>query len=189
MGRPGICRAVTSPIASTWAISTAATGRTPSSRPATAATPITSTPFTTARTRSGRRGCSPGSLHAELDPVAAGRLRPVAGGVRGGDEGQGVDVQGVGGGHPEAQGDRQAAARELEGGEPNPRADLLADFRSAVGAAVGEDDQELLPAEAADGIVGADRGAEAAGDLQEGEVAGQVAVGVVDPLEVVDVRH
>src|SRR5205823_12308859 len=53
----------------------------------------------------------------------------------------------------------------------------------------GEQDGELLTAVPADHVRPAQRTGQAAGDLADHRVADQVAVGVVDPLEVVDVDH
>jgi hypothetical protein len=62
--------------------------------------------------------------------------------------------------------------------------------RDLVGiAGVLEDDGELVPAHAGRQVGGADALAQAAGDLDQHDVARLVAVGVVDRLEVVEVQH
>ena len=53
----------------------------------------------------------------------------------------------------------------------------------------GEDQGELLPAQAGDDVALADDGAQALGDRAEDLVALAVAVGVVDRLEVVEVER
>ena len=51
------------------------------------------------------------------------------------------------------------------------------------------DDAEFFAAVAAEQIRGADGAAEDRGDVHQDLVADQVAVGVVDPLEVIEVEH
>ena len=58
-----------------------------------------------------------------------------------------------------------------------------------VGVATRQHDQELLAAIAADGVVGADGRFHAAGGFAQHGVARQMAVRVVDQLEVVEIRH
>ena len=57
------------------------------------------------------------------------------------------------------------------------------------GAAVGDDDRELLAADPADDVVGADGRAQVVGELGEHLVADRVPEDVVHLLEVVDVDH
>ncbi len=56
-----------------------------------------------------------------------------------------------------------------------------------MGWGFGEKQEELVAAVAAEEVVGAETGGDGLGDGAEGLVAGSVAVGVVDGLEVVDV--
>ena len=58
-----------------------------------------------------------------------------------------------------------------------------------IGVGIGHDHEELVAAEAGYEISGTHSAAEAVGDGAEGEVAGLVAVAVVDLLEAIDVEH
>ena len=73
--------------------------------------------------------------------------------------------------------------------EASEVADPLGPLGRLVGGGDGQGDDELLAAVAGDEVVGPGCLAENAGDLAEDGVADLVAVGVVDPLEVVDVEH
>ena len=68
-------------------------------------------------------------------------------------------------------------------------AELLSDEDGAFAVGVGEQDQELLAAEASGEVAGADRRADDASDERECLVAALVAVAVVDRLEVVEVEQ
>ena len=57
------------------------------------------------------------------------------------------------------------------------------------GLAVGDEDDELVAADAGEEVGGADEALELAGDVDEDGVAAGVAEGIVDALEVVDVDH
>src|SRR5439155_26837828 len=65
------------------------------------------------------------------------------------------------------------------------------EFGELVGAGVvgGDGDEELLPAVAAEQVVVAQHAAQPVGDLFDDVVAGLVAAGVVDDLEMVNVDH
>ena len=62
-------------------------------------------------------------------------------------------------------------------------------FGVLVGAKIGEEDNELVSAHAADGVGLAHAGFESFGDLAEDGVSGLVAEGVVHAFEVVEVDH
>jgi hypothetical protein len=54
---------------------------------------------------------------------------------------------------------------------------------------LGKEDHELIPGITADDVLSPDAGLEDLGDLLDGAVSGEVTVGVIDFLEVVDVHH
>src|SRR5262249_40504416 len=91
--------------------------------------------------------------------------------------------------HRRPQADRHVDRPALVDDRPlgDPAADALADLEGGGLVAAGQDDQELLATVAADEVVGARRRRHAGGRLHQGGVAGRVAVGVVDELEVVEV--
>ncbi len=68
-------------------------------------------------------------------------------------------------------------------------ADALGHHLAEAGLAGGQDHGEFLAAVARQGVHGPDAAAQRACDRLQDDVAGHVAVGVVDPLEVVDVEH
>jgi hypothetical protein len=129
------------------------------------------------------------------DPVLVRAVPALAGGLRGVHRGVGVPQQGVGVGRVARAGGGDADAR-ADGDLPAGDRDGLGDrLDQAVGDALGvadavqvvEEDRELVPAEAGDGVVGPQRRGEPAGDGDEQLVPGLVAVRVVDLLEAVEV--
>ncbi len=79
--------------------------------------------------------------------------------------------------------------REGEGPPRDHGPDLVGRCQGLVEARVGQDQKELLPPEAAKDVVLASALLDGIGELLEQLVAGQVAVGVVVVLEVVDVEE
>ena len=69
------------------------------------------------------------------------------------------------------------------------RAQVLGHSGGRVAARVGEQGEELLAPEAAELVLRAQAVAQRAGDLDQGAVAGVVAVLIVDVLEAVEVDH
>ena len=74
--------------------------------------------------------------------------------------------------------------RHLDG-----RADLLGPLAGATRIQFGHDDGEFLAAVTAGDVLAAHLGLDQPADLGEQRVAGRVAVGVVEALEMVDVEH
>jgi len=80
--------------------------------------------------------------------------------------------------------DQRHSCRSAATGEAN---DLLGEEHGAAGVGLLADDDELLAAEAGDGVGVALGAAEDLAEALDDDIADVVAVGVVDPLEVVDV--
>ena len=123
--------------------------------------------------------------------VSALELRAVDGQVRLVDELVGVRPVPWEGGDAERDGRANRLARRLdvEGPSGDRRADALRDLERLLGVRLGQQDAELLAAEPRRDVVVAQLHAEDLGDALEHGVAGEVAVGVVDVAEQVEVGH
>ncbi|CAA9355673.1 MAG: hypothetical protein AVDCRST_MAG11-3798 [uncultured Gemmatimonadaceae bacterium] len=122
-------------------------------------------------------------------PVAAGALRLVEGAVGGGEQRLGaVAVVGErGDAHAHRDGDRARPVAQREDVRAHRRADPLGDVARAGRRGVGEEGDELVAGVARRHVSGAQRPAQQVGDAHQDVVALQVAVAVVDVLEVVHV--
>src|SRR4051812_8481764 len=90
-------------------------------------------------------------------------------------------------GDPERRGEHRRAA--LVDGERQLLAQALERGDGRVARAVGEHEEELLAAVAGGDVTGAQRRLQRRGEQAQGAVAGVVAVGVVEQLEVVEVAQ
>ena len=100
-----------------------------------------------------------------------------------------VDVLALDARDADRDGDRELVALVLErlvGDEP---ADLLAERARAGDVGLGQDRGELLAAVAREQLLATDAAEQPARHLAQHVVAGEVAVLVVDRLEVIDVEH
>ena len=121
------------------------------------------------------------------DAVAAGFLGGVEAVVGAAEEGGGLVA--VGGVLGDAAREGVAGDVVVAGALGEAGADLVEDGGGLDGGGAAHDDDELLAAVAADQVGAAEAVAERAGDVAEDGVADQVAVVVVDLLEVVDVEE
>jgi hypothetical protein len=113
------------------------------------------------------------------DPIPPLPLGPVQGLVGRAEQGRRVPVPfPVRGGRADGRGDAE------RGDAPS---DALGDQARPIDRRLGEDDDELLPAEPDREVRAADALAEDPGDLAKDLVAGLVPAGVVEPLEVIEV--
>jgi hypothetical protein len=117
------------------------------------------------------------------DAVAALALGGVEGAIGGVDEGARVDaLVGAVGADAEADGDGHGSVLVGDGS-----AEVVGEVSRDVFVHVGEEHAELFAAVAADEVGAAYVGLEGLADVRQDVVAGGVAVGVVDLLEVIDV--
>lgn len=84
-------------------------------------------------------------------------------------------------------GHRSRAGIDAEAG--HPAAKPFGEDGGAVGIRLGQQDGELLPAVSTEEVVPSQAGQGHGGKGSQDGVADQVAVGIVDPLEIVEVRH
>ena len=123
-----------------------------------------------------------------MHPVAAGALGGVHRGVGVAEQPVRVAAAVAGDGDADAgrQRHRDAPGRERRG---ERRLQPEGQRRRLVGVAVAGEDEELVAAEAADGVAGPHLLDQPARDLPQQRVAELVAEGVVDGLEAVEVEH
>jgi hypothetical protein len=97
-----------------------------------------------------------------------------------------VTREGDGGSDADGEGERRVAGMEGLGADGG--ADALGTVLGLSAVAVGEEDEELLAAVASGDVVGAGGTGDAAADFAQDRVAGEVAVSIVDRLEVIDIE-
>ena len=133
---------------------------------------------------SAAENCTPGPS-VDSDGVAAVCLGSVERVVGTGDEVVGVDLPRLGDGDADADRHRHPDRAALA----HRDAQALGDLGRLLAAGAGQDDEDLLAADAVDRVAGAQRRAHHVGDVLEDGVAGGVSELVVDPLEVVEVAE
>ena len=129
-------------------------------------------------------------LVEDVHLVASERLGAVHRVVRVADQGLQVEVAAVAAGDAGRQARRRLVAVVEGHRQPTDQpAELLGQRGGRVDVGLGQDQQELLATVAAHEIDRPDVLAERVGDPSQDQVAGGVAVRVVEPLEVVEVDH
>ena len=88
----------------------------------------------------------------------------------------------------DADADVHRAVLPLEAVLANRLAQAVGDLRGAIGGAILQQDAELIAAETRDRVAGADARLQNAGDLLQQAIAGLVAAGVVDELELIEIE-
>src|SRR6185312_13097711 len=123
-----------------------------------------------------------------VHPVAAALLGDVAGGVGGGEHLGHVAALGSDGDEADGDADLEDPLLPAEAVLPHGAAQPLAELAGVLQAGVFEQDPELVAAQPGQGIALAHHGLQKRGDLLEHLVARQMAAGVVDHLELVEVE-
>ena len=127
-------------------------------------------------------------LPEHVDLVASERLGRVEGGVRIPHQHVGREDVTQAPRDTGGQGDRHhLPVRQLHRGPGHDPPELLGDGRGGVGVGLGQHDQELLAPVAAGRVDGADVRREECAHMAQHRVAGGMAMGVVEALEVVEV--
>src|SRR5215813_4966111 len=182
-----------------WTRSGARTRPWPPSRPACAAVPTASC----SRPAWSHCGASASAAASASSRAAAGRIRrplpahAVAAGplglvqepVRALDELVDVGLLGLRGSNSDRNLDVDVRVLESELGRLHQLADLLGELHGARIVDLGQHDGELLATEARHDVLAPDLTLDHRGQVLEHIVAGQVAKGVVNGLEVIDVEH
>jgi hypothetical protein len=86
-------------------------------------------------------------------------------------------------GKAEAGGDGLACRSEIEGCIGDGQAQPVPDLHQLLRVCIANQEQEFLTPITAQKIVRAKLGRQAAGELAQGRVAGTMAIGIIDPLE------
>ena len=124
----------------------------------------------------------------QLDAIAAGGFGAIERGIGGLEEGFSIaSVAVIAGRDAETHGEAEFSGGGVEFRGFDAGANSFGDADGAGGIGERRKDNEFLAAVAADGIVSAQESGEAHGDAAKNGVAGQVAVRVVDFLEVIHV--
>ena len=100
-----------------------------------------------------------------------------------------VDRRGVAPGDTNAAGNGEGISAGQEGGAGDGFANAFGLLAGGGAGTTGKDDEELFAAIAADGIVAADGGLDALGGFAQDGIAGEMAAGIVDKFEAVEIHE
>lgn len=138
----------------------------------------------------GAKALGSGRKGAIDDAIPAVTLRFVEGIVGGADQISDIEYGGRRkNGSAEAGSDLELTAMSEDGLLGDRESHRFAACLDAGDVAAGEDDDEFLTTVAANPVIGANTSKQPSGDFFEDVVTGEVAMGVVDILKVVNVHH